>query len=459
MANFLGLPQDVLLKVLCYLGVDDILRMERTCKYMRETTAMHCVWLTKSNCLESASAPDLPRYLYPDVIPCDQLRTIAIKAERAYWELTRCPSPVIAYKSIWSVSRSYLSMFERESIYKIRSVKAAPGGRYLLVLYAGCIFEELQLLDLEYEGNCVWSFKSMTEAKKLRSEVNVACCKLEVFYDFDVQRDGTIAVVFGLDMFVTDNQMVSEWRSVLECVRLTKTDVLSSALEETCMVSLAEPATFEGLRNVANRSYISSSTVFCGDYRSQCTIMQLHEPGIFERPRNEQFAIFKPRIAVLSIITKARYSRARGVPFTALRAIFDPSQPRSSRWRLISENRSVPCPTKAGFPWSRIQVASNSSRSGRLLVKAGNTGKIRYGLIAIDKQGNLVFAELSNAMNLATGSEFFHNNCVYPYRRDMLLDYMEPYSGMLVALTNRGSESETIELFYPETFIAGQCVG
>ena len=66
------------------------------------------------------------------------------------------------------------------------------------------LFQELRLLDLDNEDNCIWSFNSQAEHRKFKSDPTINYFETEVFYDFDVQQDGSIAVVFGMDTFISD---------------------------------------------------------------------------------------------------------------------------------------------------------------------------------------------------------------------------------------------------------------
>ncbi|KAL5523266.1 hypothetical protein ACEPAF_1533 [Sanghuangporus sanghuang] len=190
--NLLNIPQDVLLKILYKLEVQEIL----TCRSMRKYIlhdAKH-LWLVKVYGLDISCDPGIPPNVSVENLPIEELRSIVVRAVRLYTAMTGPPTPTITY-----ALRNTIVPIPPETIPSvltgfIHSVRLVPGGRYVFVCWKTLlpnpgnkdymIDKELCMIDTN-SNHCVWSFGP----SKYRGNVPA---RMILAYDFNIQKDRSI---------------------------------------------------------------------------------------------------------------------------------------------------------------------------------------------------------------------------------------------------------------------------
>ncbi|KAL5480778.1 hypothetical protein ACEPAI_9718 [Sanghuangporus weigelae] len=195
--DLLDFPHDVLLKILHNLEVQEILRVERTCRSMRKYIlhdARH-LWLVKLCDLDVSCDPGIPLSVSVEHLPIEELRSIVVRAVRLYTAMTGSPTPMITYALKNTIAPIPPEAIPDGMTSFIHSVKTVPGGRYVFVCWKTVlpnpghrdymIDKEFCLIDTERSAQRVWSLDPSKYHEKLPTRTFLA-------YDFDVQKDGSI---------------------------------------------------------------------------------------------------------------------------------------------------------------------------------------------------------------------------------------------------------------------------
>lgn len=155
----------------------------QTCKHARDTVLTRILWLNKMDNLDQTSAPDLPPNVDINSLTAHKLRRIVTTALRTHSSVTSLRSAVAEYVSTKTIIPSLPAGFPSEQAYLFRDVKLAPGGRYLFVLFASEVHNQLAILDLANDNQRVWS----NEPRGLDGGFGTI-----VGYDFEALEDNSV---------------------------------------------------------------------------------------------------------------------------------------------------------------------------------------------------------------------------------------------------------------------------
>ncbi|KAL5480779.1 hypothetical protein ACEPAI_9719 [Sanghuangporus weigelae] len=210
---------DVLLKILYKLEVQEILRIERTCRSMRKYIlhdARH-LWLVKLYDLDVSCDPGIPPNVSVEHLPIEELRSIVVRAVRLYTAMTGSPTPMITYALKKTIVPTPPEAVPSGITGFIHSVKLLPGGRYVFVCWKtdlpnpGNSDYKTQLCMIDTISNHrVWSFDSSKHHGNVPARMILA-------YDFDMQKDGSIIMAL---VFQTEDEN-SDLSGLLQVFRLS----------------------------------------------------------------------------------------------------------------------------------------------------------------------------------------------------------------------------------------------
>ncbi|KAH8108566.1 hypothetical protein DFH11DRAFT_1086762 [Phellopilus nigrolimitatus] len=80
--KLVDLPADVLLRILALCGVEDAVRIEMMCKFLRDVVATRHLWLTHLRGLPNECPPNLPPHVSLESLDCTGLKTLVVRAVR-----------------------------------------------------------------------------------------------------------------------------------------------------------------------------------------------------------------------------------------------------------------------------------------------------------------------------------------------------------------------------------------
>ncbi|KAH8113605.1 hypothetical protein DFH11DRAFT_311075 [Phellopilus nigrolimitatus] len=154
MMRLVDLPADVLLRVLALCDVDDVLRIETTCRVLQDIAASRHLWLAHLRGLPNECAPDLPPHVSLESLDCIGLKSLVVRAVRGNknWN---SPSP--------KATREIKVIFDkpiRKPALVVEKAYIVSGGDYLVVQWSTCqsyLDDYVQLLEVS-NGEQIWLY-------------------------------------------------------------------------------------------------------------------------------------------------------------------------------------------------------------------------------------------------------------------------------------------------------------
>ncbi|KAH8092562.1 hypothetical protein DFH11DRAFT_1528906 [Phellopilus nigrolimitatus] len=152
--KLVGLPADVLLMALALCGVEDVLRVEMTCRVLRDVAATQYLWLAHLRSLPNECAPNFPPHVSIVSLDFIGLKSLVVRAVRGSrnWN---SPSPK-ATREIKVIVNDPV----RKPARVVKKASLVPGGDYLLVEWTTRPFVldgYLQLLEVS-NGEKIWLY-------------------------------------------------------------------------------------------------------------------------------------------------------------------------------------------------------------------------------------------------------------------------------------------------------------
>ncbi|KAH8108542.1 hypothetical protein DFH11DRAFT_1881816 [Phellopilus nigrolimitatus] len=125
--KLIDLPADVLLRILALCNVVDVMRVETTCKVLRDIVATRHLWLTHLRGLHNRFAPDLAPHVPIESLDGAHLKELVVRAVRGNrnWN---SPSPKVTREIKVGVSNP-----AGEPFMIVDQAALVPGGDYLTI--------------------------------------------------------------------------------------------------------------------------------------------------------------------------------------------------------------------------------------------------------------------------------------------------------------------------------------
>ncbi|KAH8108539.1 hypothetical protein DFH11DRAFT_1085908 [Phellopilus nigrolimitatus] len=173
-------PNDIWFEITIFCGLEEVLSLEATCKFLLKVVSNRSFWLRRLHALDQDHAPDLPRHVPISDLGQTDLRTLVVRAQR---HRLNCTGPILRSTRkitvpIWSAN---LDGALGKPYGFGTDVELLPGGALLLVLWsAGC----LQCWSVA-DGECLW-----TSADASGMETLKVCS-----FTYDMQVNGDVHVL------------------------------------------------------------------------------------------------------------------------------------------------------------------------------------------------------------------------------------------------------------------------
>ncbi|KAH8106371.1 hypothetical protein DFH11DRAFT_1270101 [Phellopilus nigrolimitatus] len=128
--RLVDLPADVLLRILALCDVEDVLRVEMTCRVLRDIVATQHLWLSHLRGLPNDCAPNLPPHISMVSLDSIGLKTLVVRAVRGNRNWSS-PSPNVTREIKVTVNNP-----TREPALFVNEASLVPGDDYLVVHWA-----------------------------------------------------------------------------------------------------------------------------------------------------------------------------------------------------------------------------------------------------------------------------------------------------------------------------------
>ncbi|KAH8108572.1 hypothetical protein DFH11DRAFT_1516674 [Phellopilus nigrolimitatus] len=125
--RLVDLPADVLLRILALCDVEDVLRVEMTCRVLRDIVATQHLWLSHLRGLPNDCAPNLPPHISVVSLDSIGLKTLVVRAVRGNRNWSS-PSPNVTREIKVTVNNP-----TREPALFVNEASLVPGDDYLVV--------------------------------------------------------------------------------------------------------------------------------------------------------------------------------------------------------------------------------------------------------------------------------------------------------------------------------------
>ncbi|KAL5511127.1 hypothetical protein ACEPAH_4342 [Sanghuangporus vaninii] len=501
----INLPEDILLAILHYLDVADILRLERTCKHIHGVIATRHLWLSKLYDLDQYCAPNLPSHVDPNTLTCTELRDAVVKAERSYHLITEDSSPFLGYRCVKTISVGRPEQNLHELSYRHHNIKLTTDGRYLFMTY---LFpSELRLFDLEDGGRQIWT----SNVAAIHPSLRESRCMISYAFEQHADSSMTIVLSISQNPGPVTHGYLQVLRLELSSANggvLRETEIFRSELDggyaSQPMISIDLVVALSGVYSVLvwrrdnwqlTRIQIPSESllVFPMDFKMWrdhlfCVVhlknggtglWSFSLPETLKSSRSSSTVVLDPsNVSYLEVpIRKFHYSIYRdpwdpdqhtavvsfvGTPLEGLeqppilvsaRTIFDRRKQVSAKWISI-DIHSTRCVWEDGRNNDAegryfVEPLAPPSRSGQLSVIVGwlRTMQLsrRYErrFASLKRSGGVVLRRFSKNV-LSHGDSELRDPEVPPH--SLSLD-MDPYSGMLIKITNRVPLIDLIEFY------------
>ncbi|KAH8108547.1 hypothetical protein DFH11DRAFT_1632642 [Phellopilus nigrolimitatus] len=160
-----GLPADVMLMILALCCVADVLRVEMTCRVLRDVVATRHLWLALLRGLPNDCAPNLPPHVSIESLDFISLKSLVVRAVRGSrnWN---SPSPKVTREIKFTANNP-----RREPLVVVNKASFVPGGDYLMVQWkanrtSDWIHTYVQLLAVS-NGENIWLYPNPAHSDSL----------------------------------------------------------------------------------------------------------------------------------------------------------------------------------------------------------------------------------------------------------------------------------------------------
>ncbi|KAL5522480.1 hypothetical protein ACEPAG_8496 [Sanghuangporus baumii] len=196
----LDLPREIILNVLYFLYVKELLALELTCSYFRDTVATRHIWLLDLQRLVlMACVPPLPVYAHVDQLDYNKIRALVVGSLRqikAYSSLKEGGFSNLTARQTTVNLETSQNAHRTQDVWNKLFYRLLPSSKFLLV----ASLHSLEIFDVQ-NNVCVWSYEPPHSAE-LRGFAFEECSETSFrlfLLQFSPARESLILHIFQLE--------------------------------------------------------------------------------------------------------------------------------------------------------------------------------------------------------------------------------------------------------------------
>ncbi|KAH8113691.1 hypothetical protein DFH11DRAFT_316434 [Phellopilus nigrolimitatus] len=180
-----AVPNDIWFGIASFCGLDEVLALEATCKFLLAAVSNKYIWLKCLRALDQDRAPDLPRHMSVRELAWPDLRSLVVHARRRHSNCTNSQTAPLRPTREVTVPIGFTNSdgaLGRVTDFGWRTA-LLPGGTLLLVLWPAGY---LQCWDVR-GSECIWTYPPRASSGARGVQMLRVCN-----FGYDMQANGDV---------------------------------------------------------------------------------------------------------------------------------------------------------------------------------------------------------------------------------------------------------------------------
>ncbi|KAL5504770.1 hypothetical protein ACEPAH_7433 [Sanghuangporus vaninii] len=182
------IPSEVWDEILSLCSVEDTLKLERTCQFLRSIISSRHFWLKRLQRLDQTHAPDLPPHVSVSSLGYRDLRDLVVRARRRVLNLTSSSSLQISREIAIPIGQANVDGILGKPLGWGADTLLSPGAQYFFIRWPAGYLQCWDVRDKE----CLWTYPGLPSD---RSDMRGTLTKYAFACDMAENGDVHIAVV------------------------------------------------------------------------------------------------------------------------------------------------------------------------------------------------------------------------------------------------------------------------
>ncbi|KAL5532090.1 hypothetical protein ACEPAF_5654 [Sanghuangporus sanghuang] len=166
-----NIPSEVWDEILSLCSVEDTLKLERTCQFLRSIISSRHFWLKRLQCLDQAHAPDLPPHVSVSSLGYRDLRDLVVRARRRVLNRTSSSSLRISREIIIPIGQANVDGVLGKPLGWGADTLLSPGAQYFFIRWPAGYLQCWDVRDKE----CLWTYPELPSDRSDMRETRTKC--------------------------------------------------------------------------------------------------------------------------------------------------------------------------------------------------------------------------------------------------------------------------------------------
>ncbi|KAL5521297.1 hypothetical protein ACEPAG_9220 [Sanghuangporus baumii] len=152
-----NIPSEVWIEILSICSVEDTLKLERTCQFLRSIISSRHFWLKHLQCLDQTHAPDLPPHVFVSSLGYRDVRDLVVRARRRVLNCTSSSSFRISREINLPISQANVDSVLGRPLGWGADTLLSPGAQYFFIRWPAGYLQCWDVRDKE----CLWTYPEL----------------------------------------------------------------------------------------------------------------------------------------------------------------------------------------------------------------------------------------------------------------------------------------------------------